>query len=268
MATSEDEIRNGVILLINQYGTLTTKEIKKLLGSVMIFDDDDLQPGTSRSAEPLINQRIGNIVSHQKDTLIQSYYDAYQIDKTSGHAIWTALSGLKSGGTLAKISQNEINNRKDVRSKFIPKKIDWQSLNGGHDELGLDGEKFAMRFETNRVLSFAMDDVSRIVHLSQSQGDGAGFDILSLNDDGTDRYIEVKTTKGNLDLPFYMTENEKKFFELHQDKDDLFIYRVYNFDSSSQTGEVEIISADDLLDNFVFDPTTYRVSRNLDKYQS
>lgn len=65
MATSESDIRTAVSLLLRQYGSLTTSEVKELLNTVMPFDNDDMQPSRTR-AEPLITQRIGNIVSHQK----------------------------------------------------------------------------------------------------------------------------------------------------------------------------------------------------------
>ena len=32
MATSESDIRKGVSVLLNQYGTLTTNEVKKIIG--------------------------------------------------------------------------------------------------------------------------------------------------------------------------------------------------------------------------------------------
>ncbi|EFQ58064.1 hypothetical protein HMPREF9176_2295 [Streptococcus downei F0415] len=65
MATSESDIRKGVSVLLNQYGTLTTNDVKKLLETVIPFDDDDNEPSNTRN-EPKIMQRIGNVVSHQK----------------------------------------------------------------------------------------------------------------------------------------------------------------------------------------------------------
>lgn len=260
MATSEDDIRKAVSLLLDQYGSLETSEVKKLLETVMVFDEDDLTISNTRN-ETLIKQRIGNVVSHQvPDT--QTYYNRYQIDKSTKPAIWSSLSGLKTNGTLETMSQQELNEIKDIRAQFVPKKLNWTALNDGRDILGLLGEKFAYRYETNRVMQFAQDDLDRIIHLSEEQGDGAGFDILSVNSGGNSRYIEVKTTKGNIDTPFYMTENERKFFELHKDRDDSFIYRVYNFNSDNSTGDVEIISAYKLFSSYKFNPVTYKVEKN------
>lgn len=132
-------------------------------------------------------------------------------------------------------------------------------MNGSRTELGRLGEEFIIRYETERILNFAPEDADRIIHLSDVQGDGAGFDIISLNEDGSDRYIEVKTTKGNLDTPFYMTENERLYFELHKEEGDLFIYRVYNFDETTRKGELEIIPAETLFTEYQFDPISYKV---------
>lgn len=259
MATTEDELRKGVSLLLEQYGVLSTSEVKQLLDTVMLFDEDDEEMSSTRN-EPLIKQRIGNIVSHQKEK-VKTYLDFYQIDKNNGNAKWSILTGLNTQGTLRPINDKELQERKNIKSRFSTQKIDWAGLNDSRDILGQAGEEFALRYETSRVLKFAMDDTNRIIHLSLSQGDGAGFDILSLNNDGSVRYIEVKTTKNNLDTPFYMTQNERLFFELHEDKDDLYIYRVYNFDPENNQGSVEIISAKDLLTYYNFDAATYRVSK-------
>lgn len=259
MATSEGDIRRAVAVLLKQYGTLDTTEVKELLATVMPFDSDDLEMSDTRS-EPKVIQRIGNIVSHQGPT-VKTYEGIYQIDKSQTPARWSVLIGLKSKGTLEPITDVQSSKRKNLRSQFSPKKIDWQGLNGRRTELGRLGEEFIIRFETNRVLKFAEQDADKIIHLSDEQGDGAGFDIISVNEDGSDRYIEVKTTKGGLDTPFYMTENEKAYFEIHQNEGDLFIYRVYNFDESSRTGQVEIIPADKLFTEYKFDPISYRVTR-------
>lgn len=48
MATSESDIRKGVSVLLNQYGTLDTTEVKHLLDTVLPFDEDDREPTSKR----------------------------------------------------------------------------------------------------------------------------------------------------------------------------------------------------------------------------
>lgn len=264
MATSESDIRNGVILLLKKHGSLTTSEVKKLLHTVMVFDDDDVQTSISvegsRKEEQLIKQRIGNVVSHQEEA-IRDYHDAYRIDKTSGYAVWSILTGLQSKKTLNVISEKEVQRRKSRIKAFKPRKINWEEVNHHRTKLGFLGEKFIISYETKKVLDFAAHDLGRIIHLSKEQGDGAGFDIISLNHDGSDKYIEVKTTQGGADTPFYMTENERAYFELNKDEDNLFIYRVFNFDIDKREGEVRVIPAKELFSQYGFDPISYKVSR-------
>ncbi|WP_442960185.1 DUF3883 domain-containing protein [Pseudomonas fulva] len=47
--------------------------------------------------------------------------------------------------------------------------------------------------------------------MSDTQGDGAGFDILSFNDQTRHRFIEVKTTNGGLASSFLVSHNELEF---------------------------------------------------------
>jgi hypothetical protein len=67
----------------------------------------------------------------------------------------------------------------------------------------------------------------RIEHVARIQGDGAGFDVLSFETNGTDRYIEVKTTRYGNQTPFYVTRNEVRF---SNEKDRrFFLYRVFEY---------------------------------------
>ncbi len=47
------------------------------------------------------------------------------------------------------------------------------------------------------TLRFAVYLAEKVRHVSQLQGDGAGYDIESYSLDGTIKYVEVKTTKGS-----------------------------------------------------------------------
>ena len=53
-------------------------------------------------------------------------------------------------------------------------------------------------------------------------------------------YIEVKTTKGALDTPYYLSINEKEFLE---ENENAYLYRVYEFDENSRSGLIKIISS-------------------------
>lgn len=261
MPTSESDIVKAAPLLLKQYGSLTTSEVKQLLHTVIPFDKEDLKPSKSRPSERSIDQKIGNVVSHQAPNTVVAYeQDTYVIDKTVKPAVWSILTGLKSNGTLDTISKQEAKKRKTRKRSFQPRKIEWDDINDSRSELGRLGEEFVIRYETNEVLKFAPMDTDRIIHLSEEQGDGAGFDIISLNRDGSDKYIEVKTTEGKIDTPFYMTSNELAFFKMNKDLNNTYLYRVYNFDKTKGEGKVKIIPAKDLISKYEFDPISFKVS--------
>lgn len=94
-------------------------------------------------------------------------------------------------------------------------------------QLGLMGEKFVISYEKERLSTSGNSSLAdKIEHISQTEGDSAGFDILSF-DDGGEKFIEVKTTKMGKEAPFYFTRNELKFSEEYPDRYNL--YRVFNF---------------------------------------
>ena len=69
--------------------------------------------------------------------------------------------------------------------------------------------------------------VVRVDQVSSTIGPHAGFDILSFENNGSDRFIEAKTTKYGKNTPFFVTPNELNFSREHSSK--YFLYRVFNF---------------------------------------
>ena len=71
---------------------------------------------------------------------------------------------------------------------------------------------------------------NRVEHVSDIRGDGLGYDVLSFEASGAERFIEVKTTVFGAVTPFYVSRNELAFSE---EKDDQFVLaRVHEFRSA------------------------------------
>jgi len=67
--------------------------------------------------------------------------------------------------------------------------------------------------------------------VSDSIGDGLGFDLLSYNEiDDSEKWIEVKTTGLGKFFPFYVTDNEVRCSEAEPGK--YHLYRVFDFSRS------------------------------------
>jgi hypothetical protein len=108
-----------------------------------------------------------------------------------------------------------------------PVKINYIELEQANRAVGKTGESVALEFEKWRLINSGHESlVDKIEWVSQTQGDGLGFDILSHNPNGTDRYIEVKATKLTKEAPFYFSSREYTFAK--QNGPSFFLYRVFN----------------------------------------
>ncbi|MFN2376360.1 MAG: DUF3883 domain-containing protein [Candidatus Binatia bacterium] len=94
--------------------------------------------------------------------------------------------------------------------------------------LGYEGELLAIKFERARLRRVGRADLAgRIEHVSVDRGDGDGFDILSFEDTGRERFVEVKTTKYGSYTPFFLTRNELHVSQSAADR--YHIYRLFAF---------------------------------------
>jgi len=85
-------------------------------------------------------------------------------------------------------------------------------------QLGLAGELFVVNFEKAYLIYSERPYLAEnIEHTSVMKGDGAGFDIHSYNPDGSDKFIEAKTTRFGQYTPFFATRNEVDFSASNQD---------------------------------------------------
>ncbi len=73
--------------------------------------------------------------------------------------------------------------------------VNWLWIEAQNHSLGRSGEEFVVAFERARLeAANKANFADRIEHVSLTQGDGIGFDVRSFESNGTDRFIEVKTT--------------------------------------------------------------------------
>jgi hypothetical protein len=98
--------------------------------------------------------------------------------------------------------------------------------------LGLAGELLVVAFERARLQSLGHDSLAKQVrHVAAELGDGLGYDVYSLEPDGTERLIEVKTTVYGSKTPFLVSRNELASSEHFGDR--FHLYRIFNFGSTS-----------------------------------
>lgn len=120
--------------------------------------------------------------------------------------------------------------------------IDYYLQEVKNRKLGLLGEEFIIKYEKCLLSSWGLKDLSREVEqVSVTRGDSAGFDILSFDKEGKEKFIEVKTTKMGEISPFYFTRNELSFSIKERER--YRLYRLFHFSKKPRfyqlTGSLE-----------------------------
>lgn len=136
-----------------------------------------------------------------------------------------------------------------------PIKRDYLEREAHNRSLGLAGEDFALRFERWRLSQSGAEQLAaKVEHVSQTQGDGLGYDILSYEPNGRERFIEVKTTNFGEKTPFFVSANELRF--ARRNAEQFSLYRLFDFRATPRLFELN----GDIERHCALDPSTYRAS--------
>jgi hypothetical protein len=106
--------------------------------------------------------------------------------------------------------------------------FDFAKREANNRSLGKAGEGFVIDFERDRLSREGQSDLAvGIEWTSEVKGHGTGFDVLSFERNGEQRFIEVKTTNCGREFPFFVSRNEVEFSNEHAGN--YYLYRVFNF---------------------------------------
>ena len=112
--------------------------------------------------------------------------------------------------------------------RFSTAKRDYLAQEARNRSLGRAGELFVLDLEARRLHAAGKKALSeRVEHVAATQGDGLGFDVLSYEEDGRERLIEVKTTAFGERTPFFVSRSELARSEA--DAERYHLYRVFDF---------------------------------------
>lgn len=139
--------------------------------------------------------------------------------------------------------------------RFSAARRDYLAQEARNRSLGRAGELFVLDLEARRLHAAGRVKLAdRVEHVAASQGDGLGYDVLSFEEDGQERLIEVKTTAFGELTPFYVSRNE--LARSKQDADRYHLYRVFDFRKQPR-----LFSMEGRIDQqCVLDPVTYLAS--------
>lgn len=116
----------------------------------------------------------------------------------------------------------------DYAPRFSAAKRDYLAQESRNRSLGHAGEVLVLELEARRLHDAGRKVLAnRVEHVSKTQGDGLGYDILSFEESGKERLIEVKTTSFGQFTPFYVSRNE--LARSKSDADLYHLHRIFDF---------------------------------------
>lgn len=138
---------------------------------------------------------------------------------------------------------------------YAPIKRDYIAREARNTTLGIAGEELVVRFEHWRLNQLGQSQLAdRVEHVSQTKGDGLGYDVLSFDANGKERFIEVKTTTFSKETPFFVSRNELDFSK--HARDHFVLCRLFEFRQAPR-----LFALNGALDQHcALDPVTYRAS--------
>lgn len=193
-----------------------------------------LQPmlGRSRGSIEFKHQNISAVLRGLGETWVRGYKPAFNFQDalidavgrwlarrpdwhgaTSALAATASLAGLAEDGALWVGPPPTLSNQPPPdeleRMTAIARRFDVAERDARNRALGRAGEARALAHERAALRDAGRDDLARRVEwVSDTRGDGLGYDIASFEPDGALRLLEVKTTNGWERTPFHISRNE------------------------------------------------------------
>jgi len=158
--------------------------------------------------------------------------------------------------TEKKVSVSELNTKTENKPNFTARITNYAQNNIENKRIGDLGELWVLKHEKDFLEKNGKIELAKkIIHSAKNKGDGLGYDILSYDLNGEKKYIEVKTTKGSKNTTFFISRNELERSKI--EKDNYFLYRVYDFNEEIGEGKILKIKGD--LTKICNIPMSYKV---------
>jgi hypothetical protein len=110
----------------------------------------------------------------------------------------------------------------------VPRSVDYLAMEARNQSLGGAGEEFVVRFEAARLIQAGKERLAaNVERVSETRGDALGFDVLSFEISGEERFVEVKTTAYGSLTPFFVSKNEVAVSR--EANDSYHLYRAFDF---------------------------------------
>lgn len=164
---------------------------------------------------------------------------------------YSDFSGIQTNAPIQQLRVTEaapVWNPRPIKRDYLQREAQNQSL-------GLAGEEFVLQFEHWRLHAAGHAHLAeKVEHVSRTQGDGLGYDVLSFEVSGRERFIEVKTTAFGKDTPFFVSKGELTFSQHAQQQ--FHLYRLFEFRKQPRLLDLP----GTITEHCLLEPVTYRAS--------
>lgn len=159
---------------------------------------------------------------------------------------------------LNKTNPPEASKKTNGRGKNNRKvKINWAERDEKNRNLGLIGEELVLQYEILKLTELGLTHLAKKVTHTAKNSDADGYDILSFDEQGIKKYIEVKTTRQSKHSPFFISRNEVEFSNAQGLQ--YWIYRVYNFNAKKNEADFYTIQGS-VKNHFDLIPESYQAT--------
>lgn len=192
--TTASEFREVLLMDFPKDRWVPIQEIYDLVQNRIEFDNDDFLPAAPNNQEPRWKRNVRNYLQRAKSVgeLAWDRHGMYMLQ--TGEISFTA-DGIRitddQGNTVpATLSPEEFRRLQLIR-----------------EEIGSLGEEWVVNYEIQKLKQNGFIDLAEKVERTSRKDVAAGYDVLSFNFDGSEKYIEVKTSALSTNR-FHISSNE------------------------------------------------------------
>lgn len=207
------------------------------------------------------------------DSILKLYSEIkYKIKNDINSFIFNTIEmeGLEEGlDTLKEIKEGkkeisftnvdiaEIKPKKRIEKEIKARKVNFEEISKKKVFIGKIGEEAIYNEEKEKVIKLFGEEKAKecVIHTSLKKGDGAGYDIESIDEEGEIIYLEIKTTTSNDPMNIFITQNEIKKSRELGDRYRLII--IYDLDlKNSAAKRIELKGS--IENSLNLEPVVYR----------
>jgi hypothetical protein len=184
---------------------------------------------------------IGNYQQLLFDVIATRLADDKALDRAALAAVTEPVAPVPNSEVVLVDAPRVDSSVKERTQHGLPARVgvhrDYLAIESKNRSLGTAGELLVLDFERRRLHAAGQRALSeRVDHVAATRGDGVGYDVLSYEPDGREKFIEVKTTAYDKHTPFFITRNELSFSE--EAGRQYHLYRLFEFRRHPQMFEL------------------------------